>query len=38
VIRHPLQYWGWLLVFAAIVFGLIVAGILINRRIAASAG
>ena len=36
VIRHPVQYWGWLLLFAAIVFGLIAGGILINRRMAAA--
>jgi membrane protein YqaA with SNARE-associated domain len=39
VLQHPTQYWGWLLVFAAMVFGLITAGILINRRLASvSAG
>ncbi len=39
VLRHPTQYWGWLLLFAAMVFGLITAGILINRRLASvSAG
>jgi membrane protein YqaA with SNARE-associated domain len=37
VIRHPVQYWGWLLLFAAITFGLIGGGILINRRIGAEA-
>ncbi len=36
VIRHPVQYWGWLLLFAAIAFGLIAGGILINRRMAAA--
>lgn len=36
VIRHPLQYWGWLLMFTAIVFALIAGGILINKRIAAA--
>ncbi len=36
VIRHPLQYWGWLLLFTAIVLALIAGGILINRRIAAA--
>lgn len=35
VIRHPVQYWPWLLVFAAIALGLIVGGVLINKRIAA---
>jgi membrane protein YqaA with SNARE-associated domain len=34
VIRHPVQYWGWLLLFCAIAFGLIATGILINRKIA----
>lgn len=37
VLRHPVQYWGWLLLFAALALGLIGAGILINRRIAAQA-
>lgn len=36
VIRHPLQYWGWLLLFMAIVLALIAGGILINRRIGAA--
>jgi len=36
ILRHPTQYWGWLLVFTALVFGLIAAGILINKRIAAA--
>jgi len=39
VVRHPTQYWGWFLLLAAIVLGLIAMGILINRRLAtASAG
>jgi len=39
MLRHPTQYWGWLLVLAAMIFGLIAGGILINRRLAtASAG
>jgi membrane protein YqaA with SNARE-associated domain len=33
VLRHPVQYWGWLLVFAALTLGLIAAGILINKRL-----
>ncbi len=36
VLRHPTQYWGWLLLFAAMIFGLIAVGILINRRLAAA--
>jgi membrane protein YqaA with SNARE-associated domain len=39
MLRHPTQYWGWLLLFAAVSFGLVAGGILINRRLAtASAG
>jgi membrane protein YqaA with SNARE-associated domain len=33
VLRHPAQYWGWLLVFAALFIAVIAAGILINRRV-----
>jgi len=36
VLRHPLQYWPWMLLFAAITFGLIAGGILINKRLAAT--
>ncbi len=36
VLRHPTQYRGWLLLFAALVFSLIAGGILINRRLSAS--
>ena len=39
VLRHPTEYWGWLLLFALATFCLIVGGILINRQLAtASAG
>jgi membrane protein YqaA with SNARE-associated domain len=31
--RHPTQYWGWFLLFAAAIVVLIGAGILINRRL-----
>jgi len=34
VLRHPVQYWPWMLLFAAMTLGLIGAGILINRRLA----
>jgi len=34
VVGHPAQYWGWFLLFAAMIFGLIAAGILINKRLA----
>jgi len=36
VLRHPSQYWGWLLLFAAVIFSVIMAGILLNRRLAAA--
>jgi membrane protein YqaA with SNARE-associated domain len=36
VLRHPSQYWGWLLLFAAVIFSLIMAGILLNRRLTAA--
>lgn len=36
VLRHPSQYWGWLLLFAAVVFTLTMAGIAVNRRLAAA--
>jgi membrane protein YqaA with SNARE-associated domain len=32
--RHPDQYWGWLLLLAAILFGVVTAGIMFNRRMA----
>jgi len=36
VLRHPSQYWDWLLLFAALIFSLIMAGILLNRRLTAA--
>lgn len=36
VLRHPTQYWGWLLLFGAITVVLIVAGILLTRQAAAA--
>ena len=33
VLRHPTQYWGWMLLFAALTMGLVAGGILINRRL-----
>lgn len=36
VVRHPTQYWGWLLVFVAAILALIGAGILVNRRLLAA--
>lgn len=32
-VRNPGQYWGWLLLFAAIVAGVVAAGIVINKRL-----
>jgi membrane protein YqaA with SNARE-associated domain len=37
MLRHPTQYWGWLLLFAVVSFGLIAGGVLINRRLATAA-
>jgi membrane protein YqaA with SNARE-associated domain len=34
VLRHPLQYWGWMLLFAALAISFVIAGILVNRRLA----
>ncbi|MGB8028714.1 MAG: VTT domain-containing protein [Terracidiphilus sp.] len=36
VLRHPAQYWGWLLLFAALILSVILAGIVLNRRLAAT--
>ncbi|MFZ1937865.1 MAG: VTT domain-containing protein [Terracidiphilus sp.] len=36
VLRHPTQYWGWLLLFAAVILGMTLAGIALNRRLAAT--
>ena len=36
VLRHPTQYWGWLLLFAAVILSMILAGIALNRRLAAT--
>jgi membrane protein YqaA with SNARE-associated domain len=38
VLRHPTQYWAWLLVLTAAVAVLIAGGIWINRRLAAVPG
>jgi membrane protein YqaA with SNARE-associated domain len=32
-LRHPAQYWGWMLLFVAITIALIAGGILLNRRL-----
>jgi membrane protein YqaA with SNARE-associated domain len=36
VLRHPIQYWGWLLLFAAVILTVILAGIVLNKRLAAA--
>jgi membrane protein YqaA with SNARE-associated domain len=36
VLLHPAQYWGWLLLFAAIMLGVILAGIAMNKRLGAT--
>jgi membrane protein YqaA with SNARE-associated domain len=38
VLRHPTQYWGWLLLVSAIFVAVIVAGTLLNRRMAEVSG
>jgi membrane protein YqaA with SNARE-associated domain len=37
VVRHPDQYWGWLLLIAAIVAGAVVAAIRVNRQLESGA-
>jgi membrane protein YqaA with SNARE-associated domain len=37
VLRHPIQYWPWLLLFLGLTAALIVGGILANRRLEAVA-
>jgi hypothetical protein len=32
-VDHPTQHWGWLLLFVAVIFGLIAGGILVNKRL-----
>jgi membrane protein YqaA with SNARE-associated domain len=33
ILRHPLQYWGWMLLFLSITAAMIVAGIVASRRL-----
>ena len=33
VLRHPMQHWGWLLLFIALTGALIAGGIMISRRL-----
>jgi membrane protein YqaA with SNARE-associated domain len=32
-LRHPMQYWGWMLLLAALTVALVAGGILISRRL-----
>ncbi len=36
-LRHPSQYWGWLLLAAAVILSLVMVGILLNRRLTSTA-
>jgi membrane protein YqaA with SNARE-associated domain len=36
VLLHPGQHWGWLLLFAALILGVILAGIVMNKRLDAT--
>ena len=38
VLRHPVQYWPWLLLFIVATVALIAAGILLNKQLAESTG
>jgi membrane protein YqaA with SNARE-associated domain len=37
ILLHPAQHWGWLLLFAALICGVILAGIVLNKRLEATA-
>jgi membrane protein DedA with SNARE-associated domain len=37
VLRHPTEYWGWLIAFAAVILLVIMAGIVVNKRLSAAA-
>ena len=32
-LRHPTQHWGWILLFVGMTIGVVVGGILVNRRL-----
>jgi membrane protein YqaA with SNARE-associated domain len=36
VLLHPAKYWGWLLLFGTLILGVILAGIMLNKRLAAT--
>jgi membrane protein YqaA with SNARE-associated domain len=33
VLRHPTQYWGWLLIFVAVISAIVTGGILLQKRL-----
>jgi membrane protein YqaA with SNARE-associated domain len=35
-LRHPMQYWGWVLLFATLMVALVAGGILVNHRLEAA--
>ncbi len=35
-VRHPGQYWGWMLLFAAIVMAMVAMGVLIKKQLEAA--
>ena len=35
ILRHPAQYWGWLLFFGVVILVLIAGGIIFNKRLEA---
>jgi membrane protein YqaA with SNARE-associated domain len=38
VLRHPIQYWGWLLLFAVIMAAMIAIGVVMNRSLGTTSG
>lgn len=34
VLRHPTQYWGWLLLFSTLFVALLITGVIFNKRVA----
>ncbi len=36
ILQHPAQHWGWLLLFAALILSVILAGVVLNKRLAAA--
>jgi membrane protein YqaA with SNARE-associated domain len=36
ILLHPTQHWGWLLLFAVLILSVILAGILVNKQLAAT--